>query len=143
MPTDIPTLSLATHLVTQLEQLDQADSALRTIYRQLAENPDAAPEYETALRELHRKRLELAQQVGVAALAEWRTARAVVETRSTRGAGTLTEQLFTEPSTNGVPAMATPAPSTLTLNRWPGQGVIRARSSFLRGLGFFGLLEES
>jgi hypothetical protein len=32
---------------------------------------------------------------------------------------------------------------TWTLNRWPGQGVIRARSSFLRGLGFFGLLEES
>jgi hypothetical protein len=37
--------------------LDHVDSALRATYRRLAQSPDAATEYETALRELQRKRL--------------------------------------------------------------------------------------
>jgi hypothetical protein len=58
-----------------LELLHGADAAVRILYRTLADDPDLAPEYEAGLRELHRKRLELAQQVGVAALAQWRASR--------------------------------------------------------------------
>jgi hypothetical protein len=48
---------------------DEADAALRAIYRDLVENPDLAAEYEPRLRELHGQRLELTQQVGLATLA--------------------------------------------------------------------------
>jgi hypothetical protein len=59
-----------------LEALDTADTALREVYRKLADDPDLAPEHESVLRELHARRLELSRHVGVAALAEWRGARA-------------------------------------------------------------------
>jgi hypothetical protein len=42
-----------------LDALDEADGALRALYRQLAENPDLAGEHEPQLKELH---------------AEWKTA---------------------------------------------------------------------
>jgi hypothetical protein len=59
-----------------LELLDRADSAVRALYAQLAANPDLAPDYEAGLRELHRKRAELAHQVGLATLTGWRESRA-------------------------------------------------------------------
>jgi hypothetical protein len=48
-----------------LAALDLADASVRAIYLKLADNPDLAPEYEAGLRELLRKRAELAQQAGV------------------------------------------------------------------------------
>jgi hypothetical protein len=59
-----------------LDLLDRADSAVRALYAQLADNPDLASDYEAGLRELHRKRAELAHQVGLASLRGWRESRA-------------------------------------------------------------------
>jgi hypothetical protein len=59
-------------LAACLADLDGADLAVRALYRQLAENPDQAPEYDVALRELLAKRLELARSAGLATLAIWR-----------------------------------------------------------------------
>ena len=64
-----------TDLDELLRALDMADAAVRALYLELADNPDLAPGYEAGLRELLRKRLELAQQAGVAALTQWRSAR--------------------------------------------------------------------
>jgi hypothetical protein len=72
-------MGTASDLDTLLEALDRADTAVRALYRQLADNPDLAAEYDTGLRELQRKRLELAHQVGVAALAEWRASHRAPE----------------------------------------------------------------
>jgi hypothetical protein len=69
------TMPPPTDLDALLGTLDVADAAVRALYLKLADNPDLAPEYEPGLRELLRKRLELAQQAGVAALAQWRAAR--------------------------------------------------------------------
>jgi hypothetical protein len=94
-----------------LEMLDQADTAVRALYRQLADNPDLASEYEAGLRELQRKRLELAQQVGVAALAEWRAAPGERQS-SLEESGTLELRgtLPSEPEPGpAVPALAEPA----------------------------------
>jgi hypothetical protein len=106
------TTSQPAGLGTLLEMLDQADAAVRTLYRQLADNPDLATEYDTGLRELHRKRLELAQQVGVAALAEWRAARSGVETSLAGTLATPVVKLQAERETNGVTSIAPipPAP---------------------------------
>jgi hypothetical protein len=52
---------------------------VRALYRKLAGDPDLAPEFETTLRELHRKRSELAHQVGLAALGERRRGRPSAE----------------------------------------------------------------
>jgi len=94
-----------------LEMLDQADTAVRALYRQLVHNPDLASDYEPGLRELHRKRLELAHQVGVAALAEWRAAP--VDRRSSlEESGTLELRgaLPSDPEPGpAVPALAEPA----------------------------------
>jgi hypothetical protein len=65
-----------------LAALDAADASVRAIYLKLADDPDLAPEYEAGLRELLRKRTELAQQAGVAALVQWRAARLARETPS-------------------------------------------------------------
>jgi hypothetical protein len=99
-------------LGTLLEMLDQADAAVRTLYRQLADNPDLATEYEAGLRELQRKRLELAQQVGVAALAEWRATRSGLETRLAGTLATAAVKPVTERDKNGVTSIAPipPAP---------------------------------
>jgi hypothetical protein len=99
-----------------LETFDEADTAVRALYRQLADNPDLATEYEAGLRELQRKRLELAQQVGVAALAEWRAARSGVATSLAGTAGTLTTPVVkpvTERDTNGVASTAPIPPAPL------------------------------
>ena len=55
-----------------LDALVEADELLRALYRQLAENPDLASEHEIKLKELHAKRRDLAQQVGLATLARIR-----------------------------------------------------------------------
>ena len=55
-----------------LRALDEADAALRGLYRQLADDPDRATEYESKRKDLHGRRAELAQQVGLALLAERR-----------------------------------------------------------------------
>ena len=55
-----------------LAALDEADTALRALYRQLADDPDRAPEHEPALKELHARRLDLAQRVGLLMLARGR-----------------------------------------------------------------------
>jgi predicted Zn-dependent protease len=62
-----------------LHALDEADAALRALYRQLADNPDLASENESKLRELHAKRLDLAQRVGLAVLARKRASAHVDE----------------------------------------------------------------
>jgi hypothetical protein len=66
-----------------LHALDETDAALRALYRQLAENPDLASENESKLKELHAKRLDLAQRVGLAMLARRRASAHVGETPST------------------------------------------------------------
>jgi hypothetical protein len=58
-------MGTASDLDTLLEALDRAETAARALYRQLADNPDLAAEYDAGLRERQRKRLDLAQQVGV------------------------------------------------------------------------------
>src|SRR5579883_1632964 len=60
-----------------LDALDKADAAVREIYRKLADDPDLASEHETALSDLHAKRRELAQRVGLAALAQRRASVAL------------------------------------------------------------------
>src|SRR5579863_3547564 len=62
-------------LAALLAALDQADAAVRALYLRLAEDPDLAAEYEAGLRELHSTRAELARQVGLAALSDWRATR--------------------------------------------------------------------
>ena len=64
------TLASRNDLDSLLDQLDVADAAVRTVYLKLADDPDLAPHHETTLRELHRKRLDLAHQAGFAALKE-------------------------------------------------------------------------
>jgi len=66
-----------------LHALDEADAAVRALYRQLAENPDLAGENESKLKELHAKRLDLAQRVGLATLARRRASAHVGEAPST------------------------------------------------------------
>ena len=63
-------------LDTILAALDEADTALRDIYRKLADDPDQADEHEPQRAELHARRLQLAQRVGLAVLARERAARA-------------------------------------------------------------------
>ena len=65
-----------------LDALDEVDGALRTLYRQLAGDPDLASEYEPRLKELHAKRLDLAQRVGLAILAQRRASDRVDEALS-------------------------------------------------------------
>jgi hypothetical protein len=76
MPSIIPTASID----NLLEALDAADTAVRDIYRALADDPDLAPARDAELRDLHLKRAELARQVGMAALAQWRASSVVFET---------------------------------------------------------------
>jgi hypothetical protein len=96
-----------------LVEFDEADAAVRALYRQLADNPDLATEYEADLHELQRKRLELAHQVGIAALAEWRASRSGVATNS---AGTLAVPAvkpLIERDMNGVASTAPIPPALL------------------------------
>src|SRR5258708_36257909 len=58
-----------------LVELEEADDAVRALYRELAADPDLAGEYEPRLKDLHARRLDLAQRVGLASLAR-RRARA-------------------------------------------------------------------
>ncbi len=55
-----------------LETLAGVDESLRAIYLQLADDPDRASELESQRTELHTRRLQLAQLVGLAALAQRR-----------------------------------------------------------------------
>lgn len=73
-------MTIAPDLDALLAALDGADTAVREIYRRLADDPDLATEYEAGLRELRAKRAELARQTGMAALIQRRAARLVVET---------------------------------------------------------------
>jgi hypothetical protein len=89
-----------TDLDALLEALDAADTAVREIYRRLAEDPDRADEYEAGLRELRAKRAELARQAGMAALVQRRVSPSAM--------GTTTEPASTtEPSPPAVVAPAT------------------------------------
>jgi hypothetical protein len=63
----------------QLRALDEADADLRALYHQLAEDPDLASEREAQLRDLHAQRLDLAQRVGLAALASRRASSKAAE----------------------------------------------------------------
>jgi hypothetical protein len=63
-------------LDTILAALDEADTALRDIYRKLADDPDQADEHEPQRAELHARRLQLSQRVGLAVLAREMAARA-------------------------------------------------------------------
>src|ERR1700722_2481699 len=81
-----------------LDALDEGDGALRALYRQLAENPDLAGEHEPQLKELHAKRLCLAQQVGLATLARRRLSQGA----SPEELPAVVESGEREASTNGV-----------------------------------------
>ncbi|MGH7294775.1 MAG: hypothetical protein ACRELB_07580, partial [Polyangiaceae bacterium] len=52
-------------IVTALAALDETDSALRALYRELAHDPDRAAEREEERALLHERRLSLAQSVGL------------------------------------------------------------------------------
>jgi hypothetical protein len=75
MPSILPTASID----SLLEALDAADTAVRNIYRALADDPDLAPARDAELRDLHSKRVELSRRIGMAALTEWRAVRAAVQ----------------------------------------------------------------
>lgn len=95
-----------------LTSLDEADAALRALYRQLAEDPDLAVAHDARLKELHARRLDLAQRVGLAALARRRTAAAdVAGAASTPELAA--ESSLTAPSAvvTGEPARAPGSPS--------------------------------
>jgi hypothetical protein len=62
-----------------LHALDEADAAVRAMYRQLAGDPDLAGECEPKLKELHGRRLDLAQRVGLVVLARRRASAHVEE----------------------------------------------------------------
>ena len=78
----IPTSAESDRVDGLLDALDEVDGALRTLYRQLAGDPDLASEYEPRLKELHAKRLDLAQRVGLAILAQRRASDRVDEALS-------------------------------------------------------------
>jgi hypothetical protein len=99
-------MGTASDLDTLLEALDRADTAVRALYRQLAENPDLAAEYDAGLRELQRKRLELAHQVGIAALRAWRAARSEADTPVAETAPA--SAVVTDHDTNGVSSAGPP-----------------------------------
>jgi len=82
-----------------LEALDAADSAVREVYRKLADDPDLAPEHEGGLRELHATRSELARDAGLAALARWRASRFMVQPTSVT---TSAEEQLAQPGLHGV-----------------------------------------
>jgi hypothetical protein len=107
------TMSPPTDLDALLGALDVADAAVRALYLKLADNPDLAPEYEAGLRELLRKRLELAQQAGVAALAQWRAARRTSVSTEANGvteqAAPLPPQLEDAETQVTMPAESSPA----------------------------------
>jgi hypothetical protein len=120
----------------ELCALDEADAALRALYRLLAENPDLASENESKLKELHSKRLDLAQRVGLAMLARKRAsevddarsegAPAAVEATSRSGAanGAVVEEPEPEPAADETPPSAAPASevqvpaSNMQLSHW-------------------------
>jgi uncharacterized Zn-binding protein involved in type VI secretion len=85
-----------------LAELEEADDALRALYRELAADPDRASEYEPRLKDLHARRLDLAQRVGLASLAR-RRARAVAAE---------TPQVASEPAAPLAEATATTPTST-------------------------------
>lgn len=64
-PSD-PAIDLRTDAL--LVALDEADASLRALYGKLAADPDLAPQFEGELKDLHARRLELAQRVGLAML---------------------------------------------------------------------------
>jgi hypothetical protein len=106
-------MGTASDLDTLLEALDRADTAVGALYRQLADNPDLAAEYDAGLRELQRKRLELAQQAGTAALGAWRAARSEADTPVAETAPASAVSVVTEHDTNGV-SSAGPPPTRAT-----------------------------
>jgi len=114
-----------------LESLDEADAALRVLYRKLADNPDLASEFETRLRELHANRLDLAQQVGLATLAARRTSAeiaqpeevpAVLETSSriAEGVGAAAQAVVQQGPPPGLSAPSAPPASDAQLAQWKG-----------------------
>jgi hypothetical protein len=48
-----------------LVELEEADGAVRALYREVAADPDRAGEYDPRLKDLHARRLDLAQRVGL------------------------------------------------------------------------------
>jgi hypothetical protein len=57
-----------------LAELEEVDGAVRALYGELAADPDLAGDYEPRLKDLHARRLDLAQRVGLASLARRRAA---------------------------------------------------------------------
>jgi len=125
-----------------LEALDEADAALRALYRQLADDPDLAGENEPKLKELHGKRLDLAQRVGLAALARRRVSQVVqsegvpsdveVSSKAADGSsavsGTIAES---EPVSEKTPTPSAPA-SDAQLAQWKSTARSNGLGSGLR-----------
>jgi hypothetical protein len=88
-----------------LVELEEADDAVRALYRELAADPDLAGEYEPRLKDLHASRLDLAQRVGLASLAR----------RRARAMAAETPQVASEPPAPLAEATATSPPPVLEL----------------------------
>jgi len=95
-----------------LADLDRADLAVRALYRNLADNPDRAPEYDEGLRELLAKRLELARSAGLAALAAWRASTASADAASTSIDTTASADPLPSPAGGPEPETAALTPPT-------------------------------
>ena len=104
-----------------LDALGAADSAVREIYRTLAEDPDLAAEHESELRDAHAKRSDLARQVGVAALAQRRASRATAEKVETPAtvATAPPPPVAIERATNGMASSSTISPEPLASDAEP------------------------
>lgn len=96
-----------------LNELDQADAALRAMYRKLVDEPDLANDCTSALTELRAKRLDLARQVGLRVLAHRRKALAdgAIPTSTPSPAATAANEASDAPSAvvESAPVTAEPA----------------------------------
>jgi hypothetical protein len=93
-----------------LVEFEEADGAVRALYRELGADPDLAGEYEPRLKDLHARRLDLAQRVGLASLAR----------RRTWAVTAATPQVGPEPTAPLAEATATSPPPVLGLGEPEG-----------------------
>jgi hypothetical protein len=104
---------MSNDLEGQLRALDEADAELRALYRQLAKDPDLASESERQLKDLHARRLDLAQRVGLATLAS-RRASAKVDEHQPDSTPVPFDAASQATDANGVPSVPEPEPPPLS-----------------------------
>lgn len=74
--TDPTTYAMDEEVEVLLRQLDDVDRRLRSVYRELADDPGRADEHDGEVHALHARRSELAKDVGLAVLARRQAAHA-------------------------------------------------------------------